>query len=107
MKYNSQITAIPQTWEKAIKDHFDKEDTSKILTNLEPHPLRTNLENKKQIYLCLVSGIIKTSPLINIFPFLEGQDLIPIYKTTLSVTNEAYLQSFQYKIINQVLNCKL
>ena len=43
---------------------------------------------------------------INIFPYLENQDWGSIYKRIFNITKEPYLQSFQYKIINRVLNCK-
>ena len=37
MEYNSLVTAIPQNWKKTIQENSDKVDTSKIITNLEPH----------------------------------------------------------------------
>lgn len=42
----------------------------------------------------------------NIFSFVETQDWRSVYKTTLIVINEPYIQSFQYTIINWILNSK-
>ena len=38
------------------------------------------------------------------FPFLETEDWTPIFKRAFDITKEPYLQSFQYKILNRILN---
>ena len=43
---------------------------------------------------------------INIFPFHEKQDWSSIYRLTFEITKEPYLQSFQFKILNRILNNK-
>ena len=40
----------------------------------------------------------------NKFPFLETEVWAPIYKRSFHITKEPYLQSFQYKILNRILN---
>ena len=115
MKYNSLISAIPKTWKHIIKDKFSITDNTVRISH-EPY-LKINTIQKplskitnKQIYLTLISKHIKPPTAIdtwiNIFPFLELQDWTTIYRTSFEVTKEPYLQSFQYKIINRVLNCK-
>ena len=39
------------------------------------------------------------------FPFLEIEDWNQIFSRTFQITKETYLQSFQYKILNRILNC--
>ena len=115
MKYNSLISAIPNSWKGIIKENFMILDNTlrssyepylKIKLILKPLSKITN----KQIYLTLISKNIKTptsiETWINIFPFLETQDWTTIYRTSVEATEEPYLQSFQYKIINIILNCK-
>ena len=41
---------------------------------------------------------------INIFPFMENYDWERIYTIPFKYVREPYLQSFQYKIINRILN---
>ena len=43
---------------------------------------------------------------INIFPLLETENWNSIVLRTIKITKETYLQSFQYKILNRILNCK-
>ena len=43
---------------------------------------------------------------INTFPFLEKEDWSLIFKRTFEITQEPYLQTFQYKIINRILNTR-
>ena len=44
---------------------------------------------------------------INVFPFLETENWSAIYKRTIKIAKEPYLQSFQYKILNRILNNKV
>ena len=41
-----------------------------------------------------------------IFPFLEKEDWSQIFKRVFEITKEPYLQRFQYKILNRILNNK-
>ena len=40
------------------------------------------------------------------FHFLEGVNWSSIYKLLYKISNEPYLQSFQYKILNKTVNCR-
>ncbi len=63
----------------------------------------------KDIYISQIFKVmqapISINTWLNIFPFLEKLDWEVIYKLPFRVTREPYLQSFQYKIINRILNC--
>ena len=42
---------------------------------------------------------------LDLFPFLEYADWRVIFNTPYTICKEPYLQSFQYKILHQTLNC--
>ena len=114
MKYNSIRSAIPAHWKKIIKDNRNNPNTSMIRLNdlpsikinncLKPLSKCTN----KHIYNKLLCTQIKPPTAIdkwiNTFPFLETEEWSPIFKRTFYITKEPYLQSFQYKILNRILN---
>ena len=114
MKYNSIRSAIPAHWKKIIKDNRNNPNTSMIRLNdlpfikinncLKPLSKCTN----KHIYNKLLCTQIKPPTAIdkwiNTFPFLETEEWSPIFKRTFYITKEPYLQSFEYKILNRILN---
>ena len=113
MKYNSIRSAIPINWKKTIKEisimhvadiRLNDEPQIKINNILKPLSKCTN----KNIYHKLLCNQIKpptaVDKWINTYPFLEKEDWSPIFKRTFEVTKEPYLQSFQYKILNRILN---
>ena len=69
-----------------------------------------NLITSKEIYHKLIKSktqeptALKTW--LNIFPFMETVDWNKIYRLTFKVIREPYFHSFQYKILNRILNCK-
>ena len=62
----------------------------------------------QQIAHKLLGNVIKPPTAIdtwmNIFPFLETKDWHIIFLRTFKITQETYIQSFQYKIINRIIN---
>ena len=64
--------------------------------------------NSKELYTHLI--LQKSKPpsaietWVNIFPFLEQYNWKDIFNIPFKYVREPYLQSFQYKIINQILN---
>ena len=63
----------------------------------------------KEIYQKIMSPKAKPPTSIetwvNLFPFLEIMDWTIVYKLPFKTVSEPYLQSFQYKVINRILNC--
>ena len=45
-----------------------------------------------------------TEKWVNIFPFLDKENWQSIYKRTFEITKEPYMQSFQFKILNRIIN---
>ena len=70
---------------------------------------KNNYRTNKQIVNKLLKNIIKPptsiETWINIFPFLETEDWNSIPSRTFKITRETFLQSFQYQILNRILNC--
>ena len=114
LEYNSIISAIPKSWKQKIrtnKTHYTV-CTSELYIELtqKSEPIEIKKLTNKLIYLSLIKN--KTSlptaieHWINIFPFLETHNWSQTYKLTSTFTKESYLQSFQYKVLNRILNCK-
>ena len=43
---------------------------------------------------------------INSFPFMESVDWSKIYSLPFTIIKEPYFHSFQYKVLNRIINCK-
>ena len=120
MKYNAIKTALPKQWlvnlaqnKSLVTDvtppnigNDPKEAMIKINNITKSITKTTN----KDIYKLLVSKKIKSPTAIErwieSYPFLETQEWDLIYKLPYKITTEPYLQSFQYKILNRLLNCR-
>ena len=108
-------SSIPKMWKEKLKTISDPFQMDKIIENNEPY-IKVGIDLKplkkisnKQIVNKLLKNIIKTptsiETWINMFPFLEIEDWNQIFSRTFQITKETYLQSFQYKILNRILNC--
>ena len=113
---NSITSAIKPLWRKRIRG-------KKILTkdyadiNLNESYIKIGCKLKhlskvstREIYNTLIESVIKTPTAvekwINMYPFLENYDWTLIFQIPFRIIKEPYLQSFQYKIVNRILNCK-
>ena len=115
LNYNSIKSAIPKHWKKQIFSENDLTQFKSINMSV-PHIKIGNIHkpitktSTKEYYLMLVNNKITPPSAIekwlDIFPFLENFDWKDIYKIPYLYTQEPYLQSFQYKIINRILNTK-
>ena len=119
LKYNALISAIPKKW---------KETTRRNIINLNNivHPvllsentpqIKIRGKNKfiskvtsKQIYGKFIEDRTEAPTAINtwvnIYPFLETINWNHIFTLSFETTKEPYLQSFQYKILNRILNMR-
>ena len=115
LEYNSIVSAIPQNWKQTIKN------STVDIINLKNEECYIYLENKtkpiilqkltnKLMYQSIIHPSLKPATAIdtwiNIFPFMETQDWKNIYTLTRKLTTETYLHTFQYKIINRIINCR-
>ena len=74
-----------------------------ILTNL------TNVSNRDLYFELIRTKVKEPSSIdtwIDIFPFLENVSWKAIFQNTHHITPDTYLQTFQYKVLNRITNCK-
>ena len=115
MKYNSIIHAIPNRWKIILKQKVPHTELENQKLTDEPHvninnnqtPI-SNIKNK-QIYQNVISTKVKEPTAIEkwiiSYPFLEKQDWKSTYQIAFNIIKEPYLQSFQYKVLNRIINC--
>ena len=115
LHYYSILSAIPRKWKKIIKSNIPIPNLNNFRTPNESITL--NCENIKLIRLLYNRDIYKhllapkykeptaISAWIEIFPFMNDADWQKIFILPYTLVKEPYLQSFQFKIVNRVLNC--
>ena len=120
LNYNSLKSAIPYKWKKKIRkqgvklkyaNKISQDQIKNINPNLfkEKRMKQITKATSKEFYQTLVQQKQERPTAeetwISEFPFLEAADWKNIYKTPFNITSEPYLQSFQYKVLNRILNC--
>ena len=110
LEYNALKSCIPGSWKKI----FIQKNNVAQNQSLEPSLLIGTIKKKisiiksKELYNCLIMNKIKPptslETWVNLYPFMENYDWKEIYTIAFKYTREPYLQSFQYKIINRILN---
>ena len=112
LSYNSIISAIPKEWRQKIKEIGTRpenrsSDEIQIKVDNELVPV-SNITSKK-IYNELIRFRSKppTSLIswIELYPFLEKYNWNDTFVLPYKVIKETYMQSFQYKVLNRVINC--
>ena len=114
-KWMALLSAIPKTWKEKLINETLLSNIIKLIDTNETYIIINNTaKNIKQItskiiYQKLISDTICLPTSINKwieqFPFMEECDWNKIFMLPFRITKEAYLQSFQYKILNRILNC--
>ena len=116
IRSNAIRSTIPYKWKEIIRIST-KNINTEIRTNDNMPYIKIRQFQKpitrvssKDIYKELILKKVQQPTAINkwieIYPFLESANWTEIYKTSFRVITEPYLQSFQYKILNRLLNCK-
>ena len=113
LNYNSIKSAIPKKWKTTLVNDANLTPDYKLDNNI-PYIRFSNCSKpitkvtSKDIYIHLLIDKIEQPTSVekwtNIYPFLENFDWKDFYKIPFIYTTEPYLQSFQYKIINRILN---
>ena len=116
MKYNSLVSSIPKKWKKLMETKLKEVDRGKIVKNNTPIiQIGNNIKNivdvtSKEIYQIAINKKIQEPTSLDTwldrFPFLINLEWNKIFKLPFVTTCEPYLQSFQYKILNRILNCR-
>ena len=110
MKYNALKCSLPNLWKKMIIQNNNIAKTQSLQPNIRIGNVikPISLIKTKEMYNNLIIEKIKPptsiETWINLYPFLEQYDWKEIYKIPFKYMREPYLQSFQYKILNRILN---
>ena len=114
MEYNTMISAIPNNWKVLLKNQVRLSRKDETCTDNEPSiKIRQSLKSvsktlSKEMYKSLIIKIIEPPSAletwIDMYPFLTNLDWEAVYMIPFKVMREPYFQSFQYKIINRILN---
>ena len=106
--------AIPKHWLRSIKPTYTgtkeilKSDQITITLNKRIKPL--SIIQSQDLYWELMSEKVEPPSSHNIwhdlFPFLEFSNYDEIFERIFLITKEPALQTFQYKVINRIINCR-
>ena len=112
----SIVTAFPREWKSKIKKEKLLQDKLASLINDDTYIMINNryklakLVMSKEIYQKLIMEKIEPptslEKWIHIFPFMENIDWSKIFSLSFRTIREPYFHSFQYKVVNRILNCK-
>ena len=107
--------AIPKIWKdkmaneptlSKLKTLINTNDTYIIINNTAK---KMNLTNSKELYKKIIITKISPPSSINkwaeIYPFMEGYDWNRIFLLPYKIIKEPFLQGFQYKVLNRIINC--
>jgi hypothetical protein len=113
LTYNGIIDAIPKQWRgfmtkyTAQNEYKDKLEDEVYITGKY---IKISSLNNQMIYWHLLDRIIKPSTVLSKwmeeFPFLNDQDFGNYFTLPYSITRDSKLQTFQYKILNNILPCQ-
>ena len=109
--YNIIVSAIPQSWKAKIKGCMENVGIDNSNT-IQIKGKSSNLVkvNSKSVYWELLSSKTKLPTSIelwiDLFPFMEAAPWNIIFKSIHNTLLPPYMQTFQYKIVNRILNCR-
>ena len=107
--FNKIISAIPYKWKEKLRKTKISCTVIKDTTVSCQGKLKdiTKVSNKALYWIALHKNIQEPTAVekwIETFPFLESISWHKIFKMAHIISNEPYLHSFQYKILNRILN---
>ena len=110
--YNCLVTALPVIWKKKVKyeniNNIDRwSDVALLYINNKLIPIEKI--SSKLVYTHLIKESTKPPTSLNawieLYPFLENFNWSPVFRLPYKIMKETYIQSFQYKVLNRILNC--
>ena len=110
LSYNRMTAAIPKSWKEILKLRQNPVTIHKTTTIRARGKLKdvTKVSNKA-LYWIVIDKIfeepIAVETWIASYPFLGNAPCHKIFKLMHRISPEPYLHSFQYKIVNRILNC--
>jgi hypothetical protein len=111
MDYNSIVHAIPHSWKDSLKNNditFTQPKPGEIYVGNTSYFMSTLCN--QTIYWHLLENITKQPTAIDNwiseFPFLNDKDFENFFQLPHAIVKDTKLQTFQYKILNQIIPCK-
>ena len=111
LSYNKIISSVPKDWKEKIKNmpssDIIKSSNPKVLIRKKFTDI-TRVNNKVLYWAVLQHKIHEPTSLyhwIETYPFMEAAPCHKIFTLTSTIRLEPYFHSFQYKLINRLLNC--
>ena len=111
MDYNSIVHAIPHSWKDSLKNYditFTQPKPGEIYVGNTSYVMSTLCN--QTIYWHLLENITKQPTAIDNwiseFPFLNDKDFENFFQLPHAIVKDTKLQTFQYKILNQIIPCK-
>lgn len=108
-------SAIPKIWkdkiahEMLLHKFMDLINANDIYIIINSMAKDIKTINSKQIYQKLIADKICPPTSINkwceMYPFMEACDWKVIFQLPYKIVKEPFLQSFQYKVLNRIVNC--
>ena len=123
MQFNAIISAIPTKWKSIMTKHrrpiinnnipisnsTPNENENELIIKLYNKNKHITLITNKDIYNTLITQMIQNPTAENkwydLYPALEHLNWTVIYILPNKISNEPYLQTFQYKVLNRIVNC--
>ena len=110
LSYNKIVSSIPRSWKEKLKLKREPIVIYEDVTVRARGALKQLSKiNNKSMYWIAVDRIIKeptaVETWINEFPFLVNAPWHKIFAIPHKISPEPYVHSFQYKIVNRILNC--
>ena len=114
LQYNALKSALQKSWKRKITSNRINSKTKDQLKSATPTlKIKNSIKEisiikSKALYEDIIT--VKSQPptvletWVNLYPFLDNYDWKDIYTIPFKYIREPYLQSFQYKIINRILN---
>ena len=112
LTYNKITSSIPGKWKKLLRiSEFKIAKTNKLPKINVKGQLKdiTQLNNKVLYWVAINDQLQKPVAIekwIESYPFLEVAPWEKIFRSIHFIVKEPHLQSFQYKVINRLINCK-
>ena len=115
LEYYGLSKAIPNHWLRLIKsknilEHQNSTKSNHITLTVNKRMKPLSLIQSREIYWELMSRKVEQPSSLHVwldlFPFLESSNWDEIFERNFLITKEPALQSFQYKVINRIINCR-
>ena len=112
MFYNCMVTCIPVIWKKQVMhENLNNIEgwSDDVVLYINKKLIPIEKVSSKLVYTHLIKENTKPPLSLNVwvelYPFLENFNWSHVFRLPYKIMKECSIQSFQYKILNRILNC--